>query len=51
VNDPFLPGSIEDKTNLSQWLHYLATIHHRPIDMSLDRVFAVAKRIGIAKSI
>lgn len=50
MNDLFLPGSIEDKTTLSQWLHYLATIHHRPIDMSLDRVFAVAQRMGLQKS-
>jgi folylpolyglutamate synthase/dihydropteroate synthase len=47
VNDLFLPGSIEDKATLSQWLHYLATIHHRPIDKSLDRVFAVAHRMGL----
>lgn len=33
--------------SLSQWLEYLEQIHHRPIDMGLDRVRAVAQRMDL----
>lgn len=31
---------------LAQWLAYLESIHARPIDMGLERVRAVADRLG-----
>lgn len=33
--------------SLSQWLEYLEHIHHRPIDMGLDRVRIVAERLQL----
>jgi dihydrofolate synthase/folylpolyglutamate synthase len=33
--------------SLAQWLAYLESIHHRPIDMGLDRVRAMATRLDL----
>lgn len=32
---------------LERWLHRIERLHHRPIDLSLDRVRAVADRLGL----
>src|SRR6185312_1873283 len=33
---------------LADWLHYLETLHPKAIDLGLDRVRAVAERLGIS---
>lgn len=33
--------------SLADWLSYLESIHHRPIDMGLERVRTVADRLGL----
>lgn len=33
--------------SLQQWLEYLESIHHRPIDMGLSRVQAVAEKLNL----
>lgn len=35
--------------NLSEWLEYIASIHVSAIDMGLERVLPVAKKLGILK--
>jgi dihydrofolate synthase/folylpolyglutamate synthase len=32
---------------LEQWLSYIEVLHHRPIDLGLERVRAVAQRLGL----
>lgn len=46
MNEPSFLAGIQNAT-LDEWLRYLATIHYRPIDLSLDRVFEVAKRMAL----
>lgn len=36
--------------NLSQWLTYMGSIHVSAIDMGLERVLPVAKRLGVLKA-
>lgn len=36
--------------NLSQWLTYMGSIHVSAIDMGLERVLPVAKRLGVLKT-
>lgn len=36
--------------NLSQWLAYMGSIHVSAIDMGLERVLPVAKRLGVLKA-
>ena len=36
--------------NLSQWLTYMCSIHVSAIDMGLERVLPVAKRLGVLKA-
>lgn len=38
---------MNDLNTLDDWLGYIERIHHRPIDMTLDRVREVAQRLGI----
>src|SRR5690606_13890183 len=38
-----------DGAPLSAWLSYLESIHHRPIELGLDRVREVADRMGLLK--
>jgi dihydrofolate synthase/folylpolyglutamate synthase len=38
---------MNDLKTLDDWLDYIERIHHRPIDMTLDRVREVAQRLGI----
>ncbi len=38
---------MNDRNTLDDWLGYIERIHHRPIDLSLDRVREVAQRLGI----
>lgn len=38
-----------EQTSLSQWLEYIAGIHVSAIDMGLERVLPVAKRLGVLK--
>jgi len=33
---------------LPAWLAYVERLHHRPVDLALDRVHAVAQRLGLA---
>jgi len=33
---------------LPAWLAYIERLHHRPVDLALDRVRAVAQRLGLA---
>lgn len=33
--------------NLERWLERIERLHHRPIDLSLDRVHTVAERLGV----
>lgn len=35
------------EASLSQWLDYIGALHHRPIDLSLDRVMQVKERLSI----
>ncbi|MDX1355659.1 MAG: bifunctional tetrahydrofolate synthase/dihydrofolate synthase, partial [Halomonas venusta] len=41
ASDAVTPGS------LAEWLHYLETLHPVGIDMGLERVAEVAKRMGL----
>ncbi|AYF35294.1 bifunctional tetrahydrofolate synthase/dihydrofolate synthase [Halomonas sp. XH26] len=44
ASDSLTPGS------LAEWLHYLETLHPVGIDMGLERVAEVAKRMGLLNS-
>ena len=41
-------GSMEQLTTLDDWLAYIERLHPKTIDMGLDRVKAVALRMGLA---
>ncbi|WP_194757347.1 bifunctional tetrahydrofolate synthase/dihydrofolate synthase [Aliidiomarina indica] len=48
MNTPQSSTPVPDSAwSLSQWLEYLEHIHHRPIDMGLERVRVVAERLHI----
>jgi dihydrofolate synthase/folylpolyglutamate synthase len=37
----------DTSSSLADWLHYLESVHSRPIDMGLDRVREVAQRLSL----
>lgn len=41
--------SEQEQWNLAAWLEYLESIHHRPIDMGLERVRQVAEKLAILR--
>lgn len=45
-----MPKSLAMPRSLADWLHYLETLHPVGIDMGLERVSQVAKRMGLLES-
>jgi dihydrofolate synthase/folylpolyglutamate synthase len=47
ISSPLLPTPLADSP-LAEWLHYLEVLHKLPIDLGLERVAEVARRMGLA---
>ena len=44
-----MPQSRDEAADLDFWLRYIASVHPREIELGLERIRAVAKRMGLSK--